>query len=78
MNDLYAGFVSNAPQRPASQMRNQSLPTLKLLQHNIADINTEDGLMVIAILNVRTGETQDSLSSEDFYRYMHLVNLFCA
>ena len=52
MSDLDAGLVSNAPQRSTSQMRDKSLPTLKLLQQNIAAINIEDGLVVIADLNV--------------------------
>ena len=40
-------------------------PALDLLQQNIADIATEDGLMLIAgDCNARTGEVADTLSSD--------------
>ena len=58
MHHIYVGLVYNA--------QSKSVPMLDMLQQNIADISTEDGLMVIAgDFNARTGDAQDSLSSED-------------
>ena len=70
MHHLYIGLVYNAPQRSTYRSTNQvhsnSLPTLDLLQQNIADIITEDGFMVIAgDFNARTSDAQDHLSFED-------------
>ena len=66
MHHIYVGLVYNAPQRSTFEILSKSAPTLDLLQQNIADISTEDGLMVIAgDFNARTGDAQDSLGSED-------------
>ena len=66
MHHLHIGLVCNAPQRSAFELHSKSVPTLDLLQQNIAGISTDDGLMVIAgDFNARTGDAQDSLSCED-------------
>ena len=65
LHHLYIGLVYNAPHGLTSEIHSGALPTLDLLQQNIADIATADGLMLIAgDFNARTGEATDTLSSD--------------
>ena len=65
LHHLFIGLVYNAPHGSTFGIHSGALPTLDLLQQNIADIATEDGLMLIAgDSNARTGEAADMLSSD--------------
>ena len=56
LHHLSIGLVYNAPHGSTFEIHSGALPTLDLLQQNIADIATEDGLMLIAgDDNARTG-----------------------
>ena len=66
LHHLFIGLVYNAPHGSTFEIHSGSLPTLDLLQQIIADIATEDGLMLIAgEFNARTGEAADTLSSDE-------------
>ena len=66
LHHLFIGLVYNAPHGSTFEIHSGTLPTLDLLQQNIADIATEDGLMLIAgNFNARTGEAADTLSSDE-------------
>ena len=66
LHHLFIGLVFNAPHASTFEIHSGALPTLDLLQQKIADIATEDGLMLIAGgFNARTGEAADTLSSDE-------------
>ena len=66
LHHLFIGLVYNAPHGLTFEIHSGALPTLDLLQRSIADIATEDGLMLIAgDFNARTGEAADTLSSDE-------------
>ena len=66
LHHLFIVLVYNAPHGSTFEIHRGALPTLDLLQQNIADIATEDdGRMLIAgDFNARTGEAADTLSSD--------------
>ena len=64
LHHLSIGLVYNAPHGSTFEIHSGALPTLDLLQQNIADIDIEDGLLLVAgDFNARTGEAADTLMS---------------
>ena len=65
LHHLFIGVVHNAPHGSTFEIHSGALPTRDLFQQNIADIATEDELMLIAgDFNARTREAADTLSSD--------------